>query len=320
MKCNICKNENGLKRMMITEMMHEGKEVFSYRYCQTCGTLSLEDIPANMELYYNSKYYSFNENKWENEKHVKADAFLLAPRMRGWGWTKAAVQMIFRRPKYLKYIGMNCSDKHAWILDVGCGNGDFVKYLRKHGYIHAYGIDPFTKLETEIVLRKDIFELSKAEKNKYDIIIMNHSFEHMDNPEMVLDTVKRMLKSDGVLMLRIPVCGGLAWRMFGRYWYQIDAPRHLYLYSRKALEMLAKRTGFYIKCIEYDSDSSQFLVSHLYSKGITMSHFNHEIICSTVNKVTRILYKALTLFINLLKEGDQAIFIICSEKEHGKEK
>lgn len=315
MRCKICNNIENNEKILVREMMYDGKESFEYNYCKLCGTLSLIERPKCLQRYYDKEYYSFNTSYWEDDSHFRIDEILLSPWVSGGGGVKRAIEFITRRPKQLKYIGMNSRTKECAILDIGCGNGDFLKYLVKHGYKNVHGIDPYVEGETDLVSKKNIFQLQQDTKEKFDIILMNHSFEHMDNPKLVLKAAKEMLNNNGVIIMRIPVCGGSAWKMYRESWYQIDAPRHLYLYTPKSLREILNQEELYIKSCEYDSTSSQFLVSDLYSKGIVMSDFNHEIVCRSVNKYVRIFFKILTPFINLLKRGDQAIFVICQSKK-----
>ena len=43
--------------------------------------------------------------------------------------------------------------------------------------------------------------------------------------------------------LRTPSSESLGRRLFGEFWYANDAPRHLFLFSKKNLDMLAARHG-----------------------------------------------------------------------------
>lgn len=75
----------------------------------------------------------------------------------------------------------------------------------------------------------------------FDLIRMSDSFEHMTDPLEVLKSARRLLKEDGVLDMTIPTYPNIAFEQFGPYWYQIDAPRHIFLHSKESLAYLAEK-------------------------------------------------------------------------------
>lgn len=80
----------------------------------------------------------------------------------------------------------------------------------------------------------------------------------------------------GVLKISIPVFPNIAFDMFGTHWYQLDAPRHIILHSRKSMEFLAQQHGFSVQKVEYNSNNAQFVRSFLYSKGIPYNEQTSE--------------------------------------------
>ncbi|MGC8006318.1 class I SAM-dependent methyltransferase, partial [Salmonella enterica] len=61
----------------------------------------------------------------------------------------------------------------------------------------------------------------------FDVIMYNHSFEHLSNPVEHLQQAYRSLKSSGKLIIRIPTVSSFAWTKYGVNWVQLDAPRHI---------------------------------------------------------------------------------------------
>ncbi len=87
---------------------------------------------------------------------------------------------------------------------------------------------------------------------EFDLIIRHHSFEHMDRPREVLSTLAAHLAPDGRLLIRIPLAGSCAWRKYGAFWANLDAPRHLYLHTPTSLARLAAGADMTIESIVYD--------------------------------------------------------------------
>jgi SAM-dependent methyltransferase len=176
-------------------------------------------------------------------------------------------------PKLTEYIRLlrKCNATFdSKILDVGCGQGMMLSEFEWYGFNDMTGIDPFIDADMHSrnvsIYKRDIFSL----EGKFDIIMFNHSFEHMDKPLAVLTKVGELLSDKGCLLVRIPTVSSYAWEHYGVNWFGLDAPRHLFLYSLKAMQILAGHAGFTIKDVLYDSSGAQFWASEQYIKDIPL--------------------------------------------------
>ena len=68
-----------------------------------------------------------------------------------------------------------------------------------------------------------------AEGGPYDVIAMWHVIEHLPNPREVLTAAAAALAPGGVIALAAPNPEAFQFRVFGRRWTHLDAPRHLFL-------------------------------------------------------------------------------------------
>jgi hypothetical protein len=93
---------------------------------------------------------------------------------------------------------------------------------------------------------------------RYDWITMHHTFEHIPDPRATLRSCRRLLSDRGKVLIRIPIMGQAAWRRYGTNWVQIDAPRHLVLYTPRSLREIAESEGFRVDQMFYDSSEFQF--------------------------------------------------------------
>lgn len=116
------------------------------------------------------------------------------------------------------------------------------------------------------ILKQDFFNLN----GEFDFIMFNHSFEHIQKPLEIMKKSHALLKGNKFLLLRIPVCDSYAFRHYKSNWSSLDAPRHLYLHTKKSIEKLASASGFEIKTITYDSRSWQLWGSEQYSRNIPL--------------------------------------------------
>jgi len=105
---------------------------------------------------------------------------------------------------------------------------------------------------------------------QFDLIMLHHSLEHAQDPLQLLIDLKRLSAPGASLLIRIPMAASEAWTQYGVNWYQIDAPRHLVIPSRKGMAILVQRAGFQLFKVKFDSDETQFLCSEQYRRGIPL--------------------------------------------------
>jgi len=73
----------------------------------------------------------------------------------------------------------------------------------------------------------------------------------------MLDEIHRILRPDGVLIIRIP--NGNAWdaKLFGRYWAGYEPPRHLFVFNKYNISRLLCESGF--KPIDFSSEFGSYM-------------------------------------------------------------
>jgi SAM-dependent methyltransferase len=108
----------------------------------------------------------------------------------------------------------------------------------------------------------------EALEGQYDFIMLHHSFEHMPDSAAALKAISPRLAAGGTLLLRIPVADCWARRQYGLNWMAWDAPRHLYLHTRKSMALLAAGAGMEIAGVVHDSSGQQISSSELYIRGV----------------------------------------------------
>ena len=63
---------------------------------------------------------------------------------------------------------------------------------------------------------------------QFDAVTFWHVLEHLENPGEALVAAGRLLKSNGWLVVAVPDYASLQAKLFGKYWFHLDLPRHLH--------------------------------------------------------------------------------------------
>lgn len=118
------------------------------------------------------------------------------------------------------------NDKSQPILDLGCGWGGFLNFLKSKGYVNLFGIDSSPqqveiahKLDLTNVEVGDLFSALEQKENYYACISAFNVLEHL-NKEEVLPFCEKALQSllpGGCLLLEIPN-GNSIFGSRTRYW------------------------------------------------------------------------------------------------------
>lgn len=99
------------------------------------------------------------------------------------------------------------------IIDVGCGTGHFLKELKKrHSSINIVGTD-FSEESVNIsksinpegsFFLMDIFNIPIEQQGIYDFVICSEVLEHLLRPDVALDNLLSLIKSEGFLIITVP--------------------------------------------------------------------------------------------------------------------
>lgn len=152
------------------------------------------------------------------------------------------------------------------LLDIGAGTGDFLVEAKKNNW-QITGYEPSPKARN-IALSKGlslIEDIKHIPDNSIDVITMWHVLEHVPDVEKEISELKRMLKPNGVIIIAVPNYKSYDAAYYGAYWAAYDVPRHLWHFSKTAIEKLFERQGLeLIKILPMKFDS--FYVSLLSEK------------------------------------------------------
>lgn len=136
------------------------------------------------------------------------------------------------------------------VLDVGAGAGFFAYVLQRIGIL-IDGIEPneeyanYARSNLHLNTIRTGFLRDLTTENQYDLITINHVFEHLPNPREAMVQMHKLLKKGGHVLMEIP-------NIEATY----HAPNkifhvgHLYWYNPNTIRALALQLGFLIDDIQ----------------------------------------------------------------------
>ncbi len=201
----------------------------------------------------------------------------------------------------------SCGQK---LLDVGCSNGDFLVAAREKGY-DVYGLD-FDRIAIDIGSKKfglknlfcgelDDFIL-KNPSEKFDVITFFEVLEHLDNPGVFFESIKKILKPEGYIAFSVPNRD----RWIKESVYFDYPPHHLTRWNTECIKKLLNKYNFNIVKIKTNSEVGveYFLqnkirlgiVKRMFTRSLGEQHTrdpkqNEEIIFKRADKLLKIKFK-----------------------------
>jgi SAM-dependent methyltransferase len=134
------------------------------------------------------------------------------------------------------------------ILDIGCGNGDFLAVAQDLGYC-AIGLDPDPKAVAVaraggLDARCGSVPGSREAPHGFTHVFMSHVLEHLDDPVAALREAQSLLAPGGRLWLSLPSLSSEGLQLFGPHWRGLEPPRHLTLFDPPRLGRLLAELGY----------------------------------------------------------------------------
>ena len=153
------------------------------------------------------------------------------------------------------------------LLDIGCGNGDFLATARDAGW-EVMGLEPDPAaaavaadhgLDVRVGSLDQFNELSSC----FDAITLNHVIEHMHWPVDVMASVHRLLRPGGTLYIETPNIDSAGASKFGIHWRGLECPRHLVLFTPDSLRQMLSHRGF----VDIDMHRRASVAADVYSSS-----------------------------------------------------
>jgi SAM-dependent methyltransferase len=218
--------------------------------CNQCGLLYLDPQPTweVLNLHYPADYHCYS-----SAPDKQTSAIIRWAQQYG----------LRRRRRIITQIISN-----GVLLDVGCATGLFLNEMSQSGHWQVKGVEP---VATAAEFARDHFGLDIFQGNlidanfaseSYDVITLWDVLEHTPEPNAVLVEIFRILKPQGLLVVKLPDPESREAKIFGSAWVGYEAPQHLFGFPELVLTTKLKSIGFQqVKVDALGGDFLAFMVS-----------------------------------------------------------
>ena len=232
--CGYCEKTAGSDLFRVVDV--NGNK-WNWSQCPSCGACSItpRPTPAQLSVAYDTSYYGASTTKYR------------------WGFAKLSEYLHGRHARRLSR-GIPAG---ANVLDLGCGNGDFLAALGKNGDFNLYGVELPGGSADRAATRKNInltvgtIVEAGYPPGYFDMVTMFQVFEHLAEPRKTLKIVHSVLKAKGRLVLAVPNISSAQAKLFGPNWFHLDPPRHLFLMPGDSFAKAMNELGFSIESRRY---------------------------------------------------------------------
>lgn len=222
---------------------------YDYNQCSACGIYFLHPMPDAQTV---ASFYPENYVAPDNLDHAKRVGLIKQANLRlhhnykhlhsgAWANLLASTVAFLYKQRAINYV------PNGKLLDVGCGNGRFLRTMRSMGW-NTYGVE-FNKnsvdfcRSTHLSVHHGDLASAHFESESFDVITVRHVIEHIPAPNVFMRELAKLLKPGGQLFIETPNFSSFGWSWFTTNWYACGLPRHLMLFSPNNLTLLAEKHG-----------------------------------------------------------------------------
>jgi len=247
--CAACGTQGQVIHDQQRDRLFEAPGVWSIRQCTStaCRLAWVDPMPEAGELgkFYTS-YYTHGAGDAADEDSATASAGVASP-----GLARSLLAAIIpgRRLQFLSGLMHLADMPPGRVLEVGCGSGHFLAQAAAAGW-RALGIDfdeaavaaarAIPGVDAQVMDMHD----PALDGERFDAIALNNVIEHLPDPDRVFARCHELLAPGGRVVMVTPNIEAQCHKAYGEMWRGLEVPRHIYIFSAKALRKFAADAGF----------------------------------------------------------------------------
>ncbi len=285
--CLLCGSKEIASLWEGSDKKFRGQGRFTYVRCRGCGLVFLYPRPSDQEMaqYYpdhvtpvgtDAGPFSLKRTRQRLKRMVAEEWYGYSPGpLVTCRWPVRLLRKVFTFPLRPLLCQVPRQRPGGRVLDIGCGSGGYLAFLASLGWT-CEGVEPgpnsraYAQEVLGLAVHPGPLTARRFPEEFFDVVTMWHVIEHLPDPLETLREVRRVLKPDGVLMVRTPNVESLEARLFRGNWYGLDPPRHFYVFSPSTIRAILERIGFGVTLLRYlyhPHDCSRSLLYVLEDRG-----------------------------------------------------
>lgn len=223
--CSVCGSTTATELYNAKDRLRNSDDLFRIAQCE-CGVLRTLPAMTDAELarFYPGDYWGGEANptqRWIEKSQSDKRQFL-----------------------------SRCGLAGGSILDIGCGSGFFLRALDPAKW-DRFGVETgeaaSSATERAIgsgrVFTGELMQ-SRWPDSKFDLVTFWSALEHTNDPRANLLEARRVIRSEGSIVIQVPNAASYQARAFRGGWFALDVPRHRYHFTPRVLARLLSETGF----------------------------------------------------------------------------
>lgn len=224
--------------------------------CRSCGFMFLVDPPASEVM---SRWYTEGYGSRDLSDPLKASPNLMSL-LRRLVKRTALLQWSKRHAIYWRHMMKDHFDsfvpERGRILDVGCGEGFLMRYLRKRKPSRELVGLEVSKTSAEqarrlgFIVHEASAESFHPHPDLFDSIILSQVIEHLEDPRSYLRKLLNILKPGGMLAISCPNANSYVRTLFGSAWVNWHLPFHLWHFTPETIGHLLDSEGWSVRQLE----------------------------------------------------------------------
>jgi SAM-dependent methyltransferase len=236
--CPLCGGRQTRQVLLARDLLFAQPGSYPLVRCTACALEYVSPRPTGASLgkHYPSDYFGYS-------LHEDAPRFM-QPFLRA-----LARNISLRRIRYLETTSGRIAQDNA-ILDVGCGVNRLLQYVKEERGCVGTGLDfkpeivAYVRDKLHMPIVQGTLESAGFEPASFDTVLMMEYLEHELDPRGLLTEARRITRPGGHLALELPHIAAWPGRFFGRFWWNLDIPRHLIFFTPKTLERMLAECGY----------------------------------------------------------------------------
>lgn len=221
--------------------------------CIFCGSENYQPVYSRIDA-----RYFLDENIYTMNKCKSCGGYFLSPRIKeqfisnyypnefySENLTHGEIWKQEFRKNTIKYELFLKKMRPGKLLDIGCRDGSFVKFMELFGW-EAEGYEYNENIRNRFDCHIFYNNLYQFPENSYDLITLWAVLEHLYNPNDYIEYCQKLLKPGGLLIVQVPKFNSFT----GKFLIHEDVPRHVSAFTSSGLINYIEKFGFDLEKID----------------------------------------------------------------------